>query len=342
MCPAWHAFSAAPAARGLASASPLLSVCPRRAGHRHGSANLRNDAGPVRSSRTARTPRRGDYSILSVSVRGERHLLDRAVVRESQLSDAVLAHHGLREVVARLAAPPVHRGDHLHGVGLCRVLDSTAPCLSVVLLYGWYVPSSHGEKAPGPDTGLTPSSEECNTPLSTQRALIGLWFSAVMDMVTDLCILAIPCSLLPAIRRSLSRAEIVRVAIVLLLAGLIIAAAIVRIVITNVHPHNPELSSLLFWSSVEASVSVMICSILSVGRLFRAWHDKRRQTTFHLEQWPNSGATLHRPTEPHTLPTSTTGKSWSEAVSVGSVDLHWDRQAEMHSMSEPERSYFDS
>ncbi|KAI7968397.1 hypothetical protein EIK77_002913, partial [Talaromyces pinophilus] len=136
MCPAWHAFSAAPAARSLASAGPLLSVRPRRAGHRHGAANLCNDAGPVRSSRTARTPRRGDYSILSVSVCGERHLLDRTVVRESQLSDAVLAHHWLREVVARLATPPVHRGDHLHRVGLCRVLDSTAAGLSDVLLYG--------------------------------------------------------------------------------------------------------------------------------------------------------------------------------------------------------------
>lgn len=169
-----------------------------------------------------------------------------------------------------------------------------------------------------------------------------------LALLTALTVIAIPCSLLPAIRRSLSRAEIVRVAIILLLAGLIIAAAIARIVITNVHPHNPELSSLLFWSSVEASVSVMICSILSVGRLFRAWHDQRLHRAFHLQQWPNSGTTLHCATESPSTPRSTAGKTWIESVSVGSVDRNWDQngtihqQAELHSIPEPEQSYFDS
>lgn len=59
------------------------------------------------------------------------------------------------------------------------------------------------------------------------------------------------------------------------LGGFIIAAAIVRIVITNSNPDNPELSSLQLWSANECNVAMTVYCVLAFRRLYNDWQQRR-------------------------------------------------------------------
>lgn len=128
------------------------------------------------------------------------------------------------------------------------------------------------------------------TDLLSQYNMAGsLPFISVLICVV--IVLAVPLTILSLIKMPLSWSQRARMATVLTLCGLVVAAAITRIVITNLHRNNPELSSLLFWSSIESSVAVIIGGILSIERLSTVWHNRQRQEAMRLHPWPMGNLT---------------------------------------------------
>ena len=78
---------------------------------------------------------------------------------------------------------------------------------------------------------------------------------------------------------------------VLSLGGLIIVAAITRIVTTMQDRTNPELSLLQLWSEIECTTAIVVCCAFGISRLIRRYREARAS---QKGKWNDSEATLVR------------------------------------------------
>ncbi|KAI9790766.1 MAG: hypothetical protein M1833_001762 [Piccolia ochrophora] len=106
----------------------------------------------------------------------------------------------------------------------------------------------------------------CGTPLHIQRALISLRFSTAVDIITDAMIIGLPIHLLWKVRISLRQ----KFALggIFCLGFLIIIFSMVRVILTNSKTTHTEVTWLDMWSSIEATVAVVVSCLASFKALF--------------------------------------------------------------------------
>ncbi|TKA77897.1 hypothetical protein B0A55_03341 [Friedmanniomyces simplex] len=107
---------------------------------------------------------------------------------------------------------------------------------------------------------------ECQSPENVDRSLISLRFSTAVDIITDICIIALPIAIVAKVQ--ISAPQKVALIGVLSLGVIIIGFAVARIVVTDAQGTHPEISWLALWSAIESSVAVLVCCLASFKALF--------------------------------------------------------------------------
>ncbi|KAK0251910.1 hypothetical protein LTR91_006460 [Friedmanniomyces endolithicus] len=117
---------------------------------------------------------------------------------------------------------------------------------------------------------------QCQAPENISRSLISLRFSTAVDVITDVCIIALPIAIVARVH--ISPPQKVALIGVLSLGLIIIGFAIARIVVTDAQGTHPEISWLALWSAIESSVAVLVCCLASFKALFTGQrHGSSRQ-----------------------------------------------------------------
>ncbi|KAK0112797.1 hypothetical protein ONS95_014529 [Cadophora gregata] len=101
----------------------------------------------------------------------------------------------------------------------------------------------------------------CATMRQIDLSLVSLRMSTILDVSTDLAIMALPWRLLWIVR--LSRKEKLAIGSIVGLGLIIVVFAVIRIIVTNTSGTHPEVIWLALWSSIETSVAVVVVCLTS-------------------------------------------------------------------------------
>ncbi|KAH7417947.1 hypothetical protein BKA64DRAFT_761729 [Cadophora sp. MPI-SDFR-AT-0126] len=101
----------------------------------------------------------------------------------------------------------------------------------------------------------------CATVRNIELSLVSLRMSTILDILTDLAIIALPWRLLWIVK--LSRKEKLAIGSIIRLGMIIVVFAIIRIIVTNTSATHPEVIWLALWSSIETSVAVVVVCLTS-------------------------------------------------------------------------------
>ncbi|KAK1815647.1 hypothetical protein LTR12_009924 [Friedmanniomyces endolithicus] len=139
---------------------------------------------------------------------------------------------------------------------------------------------------------------QCQAPENVSRSLISLRFSTAVDVITDLCIIALPIAIVARVH--ISAPQKVALIGVLSLGLIIIGFAIARIVVADAQGTHPEISWLSLWSAIESSVAVLVCCLASFKALFTGQrHGSSRQPYYTHSSTRGRGVSSKHGSESH-------------------------------------------
>ncbi|PYI23593.1 hypothetical protein BO86DRAFT_440362 [Aspergillus japonicus CBS 114.51] len=133
--------------------------------------------------------------------------------------------------------------------------------------------------------------EHCTQKAAVQFEFRTLVTNLVLDVVTDLCIISLPITLLWNVRIPVRRKAILMA--ILSVAVVIIIVAVVRVAVVARRNQNSDISWLWMWSFIEATVANIVACMASFRQLFMKQDQHSRGASYPA--YPQSTPTGKRP-----------------------------------------------